>query len=311
MLRLLCALGDNHKYCETVVTARCGDNIFTSKGKTILADGFRQYARLLKENSEDKNTTLPPMEEGEIIENIKSSIKEGKTCPPKQYTEDTLLQAMESAGKKEDVEREFCGLGTPATRAGILEKLVTIKLLERKGDGKTKNLIPTDKGIAMTTILPEVIQSPLMTAEWEKKLKAIELGELSAEEFMEEITGLIKNLVDTYEVVKGSEQLFPSKYKPIGNCPRCGKEVVDMKKSYSCTDKSCGFVLWKDNKFFTLKKKTLTEKITIDLLTTGKTKLTGCYSEKTGKTYNCIVLLDDTGGKYVNFKLEFEKRGKK
>ena len=150
-----------------------------------------------------------------------------------------------------------------------------------------------------------------MTAEWEKKLKGIELGELTSEDFMTEITELTTELVATYEMVKGSAQLFPRKYQSIGNCPRCGKNVVDMKKSYSCSDKSCGFVLWKDNKFFTMKKKTLTEKIATDLLKTGKTKLTGCYSEKTGKTYNATVLLDDTGGKYVNFKMEFEKRGKK
>ncbi len=311
MLRLLSSLGEPHKYNETVVIARCGDNSFTSKGKTILADGFKQYARLLKENTEDADTTLPLMGEGKVIENILTKIKEGKTSPPKQYTEDTLLSAMESAGQKEDVEKAFCGLGTPATRAGVLEKLVTINLLERKGDKKTKHLIPTEKGTALITVLPEVIQSPLMTAEWEEKLKAIELGELTAEDFMIEITELIKHLLSTYEVVKGSEQLFPSQYRAIGKCPRCGRDVIAMPKSYSCSDRSCSFALWKDNKFFTAKKKTLTEQIAIDLLITGKTKLTGCYSEKTGKAYNATVLLDDTGDKYVNFKLEFEKRGKK
>ena len=305
MLRLICAVGDNHKYSETVVTARCGDCVFNTKGKTIIVDGFKQYARLLKADTQDKDTTLPPKVEGEVIENMVAKMKEGKTSPPKHYTEDTLLSAMETAGQNEDVEKEFCGLGTPATRAGVLEKLVSINLLERKGDKKTKYLIPTDKGISLITILPEVIQSPLMTAEWEEKLKNIEHGKILYTDFMLEITTLTKELISTYEVVKGSEQLFPSRYKSIGNCPRCGKDVVDMTKSYSCSDGSCGFVLWKDNKFFTLKKKTITKKIAEDLLKSGYTKMTGCYSEKSGKTYDCTIILDDTGGKYVNFKMEF------
>lgn len=310
MLRLLSALGDNHRYSETVVTAGCGDVVFTTKGKTILQNGFKEYEVLLNLAEKQDEKSLPLMAEGEVIENCNAEIKEGKTSPPKQFTEDTLLLAMETTGKDENIEKEFCGIGTPATRAGIIEKLISINLLERKGDKKTKYLLPTDKGNALITILPESIQSPLTTAEWEEKLKSIETGDLSANEFLSEISKTTENLIKTYDVVKGSEQLFPSRNKVIGKCPRCGNNVIENKKGFCCENRTCGFALWKENKFFTSKKKTLTEKIVKDLLTTGKCKLTGCYSEKTGKTYNATVSFDDTGGKYVNFALEFEKRGK-
>ncbi|NCC15953.1 MAG: type IA DNA topoisomerase [Clostridia bacterium] len=309
MLRLLSALGDNHKYSETLVTAACGDAVFTTKGKTILQNGFKEYEALLNMAEKQDEKSLPLMAEGEVIENCNAEIKEGKTSPPKQFTEDTLLSAMETTGKDENIEKEFCGIGTPATRAGIIEKLISVNLLERKGDKKTKYLLPTDKGDALITILPESIQSPLTTAEWEEKLKSIETGDLSANEFLSEISKMTENLVITYDVVKGSEQLFPSQNKVIGKCPRCGSNVIENKKGFCCENRTCGFALWKENKFFTSKKKTLTEKIVKDLLTTGKCKLTGCYSEKTGKTYNATVSFDDTGGKYVNFVLEFEKRG--
>jgi len=310
MLRLLSALGDNHKYSETLVTAACGDAVFTTKGKTILQNGFKEYEALLNMAEKQDEKSLPLMAEGEVIENCYAEIKEGKTSPSKQFTEDTLLLAMETTGKDENIEKEFCGIGTPATRAGIIEKLISVNLLERKGDEKTKYILPTDKGNALITILPESIQSPLTTAEWEEKLKSIETGDLSANEFLSEISKMTANLVRTYDVVKGSEQLFPSQNKVIGKCPRCGSNVNENKKGFCCENRTCGFALWKENKFFTSKKKTLTEKLVKDLLTTGKCKLTGCYSEKTGKTYNATVSFDDTGGKYVNFDLEFEKRGK-
>lgn len=309
MLRLLSALGDNHRFSETVVTAGCGDTVFTTKGKTILQNGFKEYEVLLNMIEKQDEKSLPLMAEGKVVENCKAEMKEGQTSPPKQFTEDTLLSAMETTGKDENIEKEFCGIGTPATRAGIIEKLISVNLLERKGDKKTKYLLPTDKGNALITILPEIIQSPLTTAEWEEKLKSIETGDLSANEFLSEISKMTENLIKTYDLVKGSEQLFPSQNKVIGKCPRCGSNVIENKKGFCCENRTCGFALWKENKFFTSKKKTLTEKTVKDLLTTGKCKLTGCFSEKTGKTYNATVSLEDTGGKYVNFVLEFEKRG--
>lgn len=217
---------------------------------------------------------------------------------------------MENANNAlEDMERK--GIGTPATRAGILEKLIKTGFAERKGDKKAKQFIPTHKGISLITILPEIIQSPILTAEWEEKLQQIEQGGLSTDKFLQEISEMIENLVRTYEVIKGTDNLFPSNKEGVGKCPRCGGNVVENRKGFCCGNKDCAFALWKENKFFTMKKKTLTKEIAIKLLKDGRVKLTGCYSGKTGKTYDAIVILDDNGGKYVNFKIEFPtKKGR-
>ncbi len=217
---------------------------------------------------------------------------------------------MENANNAlEDMEQK--GIGTPVTRAGILEKLIKTGFVERKGNKKAKHFIPTHKGISLITILPEIIQSPILTAEWEEKLKQIEQGGLSPDEFLQEINQMVESLVKTYEVIKGTENLFSANKKCIGNCPRCGGNVIENRKGFCCENRDCGFALWKENRFFTKKKKTLTKGIAIKLLKDGRIKLTGCYSEKTGKTYDAIVILDDNGGKYVNFKIEFPtKKGR-
>ena len=315
-LRLICAVGKNCVYGETIITAQCGSNLFTAKGRMVLDEGFKAaewlFRSTLKEKQEretgdsEKTAALPSIDQGKVFSSTKATIKEGKTTPPKHFTEDTLLSAMETAGIEdmpEDVERK--GIGTPATRAGILEKLIKTELAERKGDKKTKYLLPTHKGVSLITILPEAIQSPQLTAEWEGKLKLVERGELSADTFMQGITDMTDTLVKTYEVIKGGNVLFPSDREAIGICPRCGGNVVENKKGFACENRDCGFALWKENKFFTAKKKALTKAVATELLKKGKVKLTGCFSEKTGKTYDAIVLLDDTGGKYVNFKMEF------
>ena len=320
-LRLICAVGKSCVYGETVITADCGDNSFSAKGRMVLDEGFKAaewlFRSTLKEKPEretgdsEKTAALPNIDQGKVFSSAKVAIKEGKTTPPKHFTEDTLLSAMETAGIEdmpEDVERK--GIGTPATRAGILEKLIKTELAERKGDKKTQHLLPTHKGVSLITILPEAIQSPQLTAEWEEKLKHIERGELSANAFMQGITDMTDTLVKTYEVVKGGNVLFPSDREAIGICPRCGGNVVENKKGFACENRDCGFALWKENKFFTAKKKALTRAVATELLKSGKVKLTGCFSEKTGKTYDAIVLLDDTGGKYVNFKIEFVAKKK-
>lgn len=318
-LRLICAVGKSCVYGETVITAECGGNAFSAKGRMVLDEGFKAaewlFRSTLKEKPEretgdsEKTAALPSIDQGNVFSSTKVTIKKSKTTPPKHFTEDTLLSAMETAGMEdmpEDVERK--GIGTPATRAGILEKLIKTELAERKGDKKTKHLLPTHKGVSLITILPEAIQSPQLTAEWEEKLKLIERGELSADTFMQGITDMTDTLVKTYEVIKGSNVLFPSEREAIGICPRCGGNVVENKKGFACENRDCGFALWKENKFFTAKKKALTKAVATELLKKGKVKLTGCFSEKTGKIYDAIVLLDDTGGKYVNFKIEFAKR---
>lgn len=314
--RLTCAVGDNYRYAETIVTANCNETIFTAKGRTVLVDGFKAVENLhlknkKKPSKDNKDKVLPPISQGEGFP-VKASIKEGKTSPLKHYTDDTLLSAMENANNAlEDMERK--GIGTPATRAGILEKLIKIGFAERKGDKKAKHFIPTHKGISLITILPENIQSPILTAEWEEKLKQIEQGSLSPDEFLREINQMIESLVQTYEVIEGTDNPFPSNKEGIGKCPRCGGNVVENRKGFCCENKDCAFALWKENKFFTKKKKALTKDIATKLLKDGRVKLTGCYSEKTGKTYDTIVILDDNGSKYVNFKMEFptKKGGKK
>lgn len=313
-LRLVSAVGNSCRYAETIITGKCNGAVFTAKGKTVLEDGWKAAERLYliskKEQTQvEKDTALPPVIQGEVF-SAKATIKEGKTSPPKHFTDDTLLSAMENANNAiEDAERK--GIGTPATRAGILEKLIKTGLAERKGEKKTKNFIPTQKGSSLITILPEAIKSAQLTAEWEEQLKQIERGTLSSQDFLADISDMTKDLVSTYEVIKEADTLFPSKSQSIGQCPRCKSQIMENKKGFCCENRDCSFALWKDNKFFTAKKKVLTKAIVTDLLKKGKASLTGCYSQKTGKTYDAVILLDDTGSQFVNFTMEFPtKKGR-
>ena len=222
------------------------------------------------------------------------------------YTEDTLLSAMENAGKEdtpEDAERK--GLGTPATRAAIIEKLVAAGFVERKG----KNLIPTKAGINLVTVLPEPLTSPMLTAEWEQKLTKIARGGADPDTFMDGICTMVQEIVSTYSCIsEDGKKLFAPEKEVIGTCPRCGQPVYEGKKNFACSDRSCGFVLWKNDRFWTSRKKELTKKMATDLLKKGRTNVKGMWSEKKQATYDAAVILDDTGGKYINFKLEFPKR---
>ena len=317
--RLLCAVGQPYAYAETAVLVECAGYEFKAKGRAVLNPGFKEldgrYRDTLKNKPEpDKEKeakALPVLAEGQSFEVVTAGIKEGKTTPPAHFTEDSLLAAMETAGAgemPEDAERK--GLGTPATRAGILEKLIKVDFLERKKVKKTTHLMPTHEGVALITVLPEQIQSPSMTAEWEHQLKEIERGEASPEAFLCEISAMLKDLTSHYEAVKDAAVLFPSKKESLGKCPRCGGSVVELKKGFVCENRDCGFAIWKESKFFTAKKKKPTAAFVTELLASGRARLSGCYSEKSGKTYDAVVVLDDDGGKYVNFKLEFASGGK-
>ena len=313
-LRLVCAVGNSCRYAETIITGKCNGAVFTAKGKTVLEDGWKAAERLYliskKEQTQvEKDTALPPVIQGEVF-SAKATIKEGKTSPPKHFTDDTLLSAMENSNNAiEDTERK--GIGTPATRAGILEKLIKMGLAERKGEKKTKYFIPTQKGSSLIAVLPEAIKSAQLTAEWEEQLKQIERGTLSSQDFLADISDMINDLVSTYEVIKEADTLFPSKSQSIGQCPRCKSQVMENKKGFCCENRDCSFALWKDNKFFTAKKKVLTKAIATDLLKKGKASLAGCYSQKTGKTYDAVIILDDTGSQFVNFTMEFPtKKGR-
>ena len=303
--QLLCAVSKVHKYAETVVTIECGGYSFTAKGKTGLDTGWKAYIQ-----SEQTDKALPDMTEGDTMPVSDVTVKEGKTTPPKHFTEDTLLSAMETAGAKEapeDAERK--GLGTPATRAAILERLVSTGFVERKKAKKTVNLMPARTGVSLITVLPEQLQSPLLTAEWEYRLKQVERGELSPQDFMGEITDMLTELVKTYQVIAGAEVLFPSGREVVGKCPRCGGDVSESKKGFFCEKSDCRFGLWRDNKFFSAKKIAPTKKTAAALLKDGRVALTGLYSEKTGKTYDATVVLEDTG-ESVRFHLEFGKEAR-
>ena len=315
-LRLLCAVAQPYEYAETTVTLSCADHVFTAKGRAILNMGWKQYEQNYHnsmKNAPEKDAdsdakNLPIVTEGQSFEVMVPGIKEGKTTPPKHYTEDSLLSAMETAGAKdmpEDAERK--GLGTPATRAGILEKLVSAGFVERKKSKKTVQLIPTQAAVSLITVLPEQLQSPLLTADWEYRLKEIERGDAEPEQFMAEICAMLRELVSTYQVIQGAEVLFPTNLETVGTCPRCGGQIAEMQKGFFCQSPDCKFAIWKNSRFFAAKRKTVTKSIVQALLKDGRAYLKGCYSEKTGKTYDATVILDDSGDK-VDFSLEFAPR---
>lgn len=306
--RLLVSVSKPHIFEETTVELACGSLPFKAKGKTVLSKGWK----VLNPKEEKEKNQIPKLCDGDVLNIQKVEVKEGKTSPPKHFTEDTLLSAMENASADEmpkEVERK--GIGTPATRAGIIEKLVQKGYIKRVGDKKTKNLIPTDVGVALVTVMPEQIQSPTMTAEWEEKLIGIEKGETEGEAFMEDIQTMVRNLVGTYEVVKGAEVIMPNKNHVVGRCPHCGSEVIERQKGWFCDNKQCRFVLWKDNAFFTYIGKKINPHIVDQLLRDGKARLKDCKSKKTGKSYNADVLLSTEADGRAKFSLSFEQKGKR
>ena len=303
--QVLMAVSEPYSYMETIVTIECGGHSFTAKGKTVQNAGWKAYA-----DSDKKDTVLPSLTEGQVLDAFTPTIEEGKTKPPAHFTEDTLLSAMERAGAKEmpdDAERK--GLGTPATRAGILEKLVSAGFVERKKNKKTVNLIPQEVGVSLITVLPEQLQSPLLTAEWENRLKEIEHGNLQPDAFMDGISSMVSDLVRNYEVMDGADVLFPSGRPVVGKCPRCGGTVTESKTGFFCEHQNCRFGLWKDNRYLSAKRIILTKKMAEGLLKDGKTFVSGMYSEKTGKTYSAYIVLSDDGQK-TSYSLEFDKGSK-
>ena len=299
--QLLCAVSEPLRYAETVAVLDCGRHIFTVKGRETLADGWKAY---MKNETNDK--VLPELKiNGEYP--VKSvSVKEGETTPPAHFTEDSLLYAMETAGKEdmpEDAERK--GLGTPATRAAILEKLIRNGFVERKKSKKSVNLIPTHAAFSLITVLPEQLKSPLLTAEWEYRLKQIEHGELNADEFLSDIADMLSDLTKNYHAVQGAEVLFPSGRDVIGRCPRCGSEVTESKKGFFCENTQCRFGMWRDNKFWKSKHVTLTKAQASEMLQGRRVHMKDLYSEKTGRTYDAYVKLDDNG-EFVRYRMEFD-----
>ena len=312
-LRLLCAVAQPYTFAETAATVECAGAEFTTKGRTVKQPGWRALdaayrAGLKNAEPATEDKALPELSEGQTLPLSGAAVKEGKTTPPKHFTEDTLLSAMETAGKDdmpEDAERK--GLGTPATRAGILEKLVSTGFLERKKSKKTVQLLPSHDAVSLITVLPEQLQSPLLTAEWEFRLGEIERGELAPEDFMDGISTMLKELVGTYQAIKGTEYLFTPPREVVGKCPRCGGDVAELQKGFFCQNEGCKFAIWKNSKWWEMKRKQPTKAIVMALLKDGRAHVRGLYSEKTGKTYDATVVLEDDG-QYANFKLAFDRQ---
>ena len=306
--KLLCAAAEPFVYEAVTAAFDCGGHTFTAKGKRMLSQGWRAIQEVfrfsLKEKPEDEDAegALPALTEGQVFEPVTASVTEHFTSPPRPYTEDSLLAAMENAGKEdmpEDAERR--GLGTPATRAAIIEKLVSGGFVERKG----KNLIPTKAGVNLVTVLPELLTSPKLTADWEQRLNEVAKDQVSPEDFMDGIEAMAAELVRKYShISEDGQKLFQPEKETVGLCPRCGKPVYEGKKNFACSDRACQFVMWKNDRFFEQRGKVFTTKIAAALLKDGKAKVKRLRSLRTGKTYDGTIVLADTGGKYVNYRIE-------
>ena len=314
--RLLMACAEPHIFEAVTAVFSCAGQEFTAKGKTVLAEGWkgleRRFMATLKkkadtEDDEENALSLdvPPFAEGQTFDNPQAAVTEHFTTPPKPHNEASLLSAMERAGNEEtDPDAERRGLGTPATRAAIIEKLVKGGFVERKG----KQLIPTKSGIELVCVLPEVLTSPQLTADWENNLTQIAKGNADPDSFMTGIETMTRELVSTYPFLSDKEKERFKEEKPvIGKCPRCGADIYEGRKNYYCANKDCAFTMWKNDRFFEERKVTFSPKIAAALLKDGKAKVKKLYSPKTGKTYDGTILLADTGGKYVNYRIAIQR----
>ena len=320
--RLLSALGESAVRSEVDVEFTCADTVFKAKTKNLTKKGWREIQDWIMGSSmgsenekEEKSGNANMLACIAMLTNGKSyplqnpKMEEGKTSPKKHFTEDSLLSAMERAGADEmPDEAERKGIGTSATRAATIEKLVRTGFVERKGNKKTKYLLPTHKGVALITVMPEQIQSPSMTAEWEQKLLDVEKGTFQDAEFMREIDGMVTELVGTYKIVEDAELLMPPSTEKIGICPSCGQHVEERQKGYSCENRQCNFVLWKQNRFFEALGKKMTKQTATKLLSDGRVALKGCKSKKTGKSYDTTVVMTVDETQRAVFTLDFEKK---
>ena len=312
--RLLMATAEPYSFEAVTAVFSCADHEFTAKGKAVIAAGWKDMERLYrvtlkkKPDSDDENELVldvPDFTEGQTFENPAAKVTEHETTPPKPHNEASLLSAMERAGNEDtDPDAERRGLGTPATRAAVIEKLVKGGFIERKG----KQLLPTKDGTNLVCVLPDSLTSPQLTAAWENNLTQIAKGNADPAAFMQGIEAMTQELVKTYASVLGEKQeLFKTEKTELGKCPRCKSPVYEGKKNYYCSNKECGFTMWKNDRFFEERKTAFTPKIAAALLKSGKATVKKLYSPKTGKTYDGTVLLADTGGKYVNYKVTISK----
>ena len=291
-------------YEDVLVTVCCQGRNFTAKYKDVLQPGYTAKPVPLVEPEKNKDASLPnDLEQGMVIPVVRAEKKQGFTSPPKVYTEDTLLSAMETAGNKEfEKDTEKKGLGTPATRAAILEKLVSSGYVQRKG----KQMIPTEDGVAAICNIPDYLKSASMTAEWENDLLRMERGEIKPHDFMQGIHGLIdKMLADLRQIPTVAAAPNHNKVS-VGNCPVCGNPVHESKLSFCCADRSCKFALWKESRYLANMRKTLDKKMAVDLLKKGRTHVKDFYSMKKDKTFAADLVMRVEDGR-AQYSLEFPK----
>lgn len=291
-------------YEDVLVTVCCQGQNFTAKYKNVLQPGYTAKPVPLVEPEKNKDASLPnDLEQGMVIPVVRAEKKQGFTSPPKVYTEDTLLSAMETAGNKEfEKDTEKKGLGTPATRAAILEKLVSSGYVQRKG----KQMIPTEDGVTAIRNIPDYLKSASMTAEWENDLLRMERGEIKPYDFMQGIHGLIdKMLADLRQIPTVAAAPHHNKVS-VGSCPVCGNPVHESKLSFCCADRSCKFALWKESRYLANMRKTLDKKMAVDLLKKGRTHVKDFYSAKKDKTFAADLVMRVEEGR-AQYSLEFPK----
>lgn len=291
-------------YEDVLVTVCCQGRNFTAKYKDVLQPGYTAKSVPLVEPEKNKDASLPnDLEQGMVLPVVRAEKKQGFTSPPKVYTEDTLLSAMETAGNKEfEKDTEKKGLGTPATRAAILEKLVSSGYVQRKG----KQMIPTEDGVVAIHNIPDYLKSASMTAEWENDLLRMERGEIKPHDFMQGIHGLIdKMLADLRQIPTVAAAPHHNKVS-VGSCPVCGNPVHESKLSFCCADRSCKFALWKESRYLANMRKTLDKKMAVDLLKKGRTHVKDFYSVKKDKTFAADLVMRVEDGRAL-YSLEFPK----
>lgn len=300
---------------ETAVTVLCEGHEFRLKGKKTIQPGFREIESAFRKSvqkkasmdSEKETAPLPDdLYEGMEFSELPVKVSPHDTVPPKAYTEDTLLAAMEAAGSQDfEKETEKKGLGTPATRASMIEKLVASGYAERKG----KQILPTAGGRELISVLPDYLKSASMTAEWENKLLLMEKGELEADCFLQEIEKLMETMMDGCRSIP-EEELYSFQSKEcVGNCPLCGAPVHEGKMNFYCSSRDCSFSLWKENRYLSGMRKQINRKMAAELLEHGRTHVKDLYSRKTGKTFAADLLMK-MEEKRVSFCLEFPKKNK-
>lgn len=315
--QLVQATGEEYLYEQTDITVKCQEQDFKARGKIPVQMGFKEVEKAFKQlcvkaepvEGKEKETSIPAgYEEGMRLFPVKADKTTHYTSPPKPFNEDTLLAAMETAGNKEfDSETEKKGLGTPATRASIIEKLVSSGYAQRKG----KQILPSTEGKELVKVMPEYLKSAVMTAEWENQLLLMEKGEITDTQFMGEITSLVRKILEVCrEIPEEERRRFQMEREVIGKCPVCGCDVFEGKQNFYCSNRQCDFALWKENRFLGSMEKNLDKKMARELLDKACTHVKGLYSKKKDMKFDADLLLTLEDGK-PRFHLEFPKKKKK